>query len=213
VTFGVVTGGIYGHRWKADASVFNGREPDDDRADVDFGALDSVSGRLWLLPTSSLAFQVSAGHLVEAEPSENGGPGTDVTRVTASATYNRTVRNDGLWATTLGWGRNAENDHASNALLIETNVAVDQHNTWFGRVEVVGKTAHDLAVDEPRDAFTVVKLQAGYTRYLDMWNGFQPGLGGSVSLGIVPDSLRAAYGSRTNTGFAVYLTLRPAGHR
>ena len=163
-----------------------------------------MSGRLWLLPTSSLAFQISAGRLVEAEPSENGGPGTDVTRVTASATYNRTVRKDGLWATTLGWGRNAEDDHASNAMLIETSLTVDQHNTWFGRVEVVGKSAHDLAVAEPPDAFTVAKLQAGYTRYLDAWNGFQPGL--------VPDSLRSAYGSRANAGFGVYLTLRPASH-
>jgi hypothetical protein len=61
ITFGVVTGGIYSTRWKAEASVFNGREPDEQRADFDFAALDSVSGRVWYLPTSNLAFQVSAG--------------------------------------------------------------------------------------------------------------------------------------------------------
>jgi len=212
VTFGVVTAGVYGHRWKAEASAFNGREPDDDRADFDFGALDSVSGRLWFLPTSSLAFQVSVGRLTEAEPSENGGRGTDVTRVTASATYNRVVQTEGIWATTVGWGLNTEESHASNAMLIETNVTLDRRNTWFGRFEIVGKSAHDLVVPEPPDAFTVARLQGGYTRYLAAWSGFQPGFGASASLGIVPESLSAVYGSRTNAGFALYLTLRPAAH-
>ena len=117
ITFGVVTAGVYANRWKAEASVFNGREPDEKRANVDFGALDSFSGRLWFLPTSRLAFQVSAGRLTEAEASENGGPGTDVTRATASATYHSAFRDNSIWATTIGWGRNEESGHASNALL------------------------------------------------------------------------------------------------
>ena len=44
VSFGVVTGGVYGQRWKLETSAFNGREPDENRKDFDFGALDSVSG-------------------------------------------------------------------------------------------------------------------------------------------------------------------------
>ena len=31
ISFGVMTGGMYGRRWKAEASIFNGREPDDGR--------------------------------------------------------------------------------------------------------------------------------------------------------------------------------------
>ena len=31
ITFGVVTAGVYANRWKAEASVFNGREPDENR--------------------------------------------------------------------------------------------------------------------------------------------------------------------------------------
>ena len=74
ITFGVVTGGIYGRSWKAEASVFNGREPDSDRANFDFGALDSVSGRFWYLPSRTLAFQISMGHLTDAEAGEAGEP-------------------------------------------------------------------------------------------------------------------------------------------
>jgi len=213
VTFGVVTGGVYGRAWKAEASVFNGREPDSDRTNFDFGALDSVSGRFSYLPTRRLALQVSMGRLTDAEASEVGDARTDVTRVTASATYHRPFANESLWATTVGWGRNAESDHASNALLVETNVTVADRDAWSGRLEVVGKSAHDLVVPEPPDAFTVARLQGGYTRYLAAWNGFQPGIGAGVSLAIVPESLTSAYGSRTNAGFAVYATLRPKAHR
>ena len=35
ITFGVVTGAVYGARWKAEASVFNGREPDEHRGKGD----------------------------------------------------------------------------------------------------------------------------------------------------------------------------------
>ena len=83
-------------------------------------------------------------------------------------------------------------------------------NSWFGRFEAAGKTAHDLAVVESADAFTVAKLQGGYTRYLRTWRGLKPGVGASLSAGFVPERLKPAYGSRVNTGFGVFLTLRPA---
>lgn len=210
ITFGVVTGAVYDQKWKAETSVFNGREPDEDRVDIDLAALDSVSGRFWFLPTTRLALQVSAGHLTDAESGEVEGARIDVNRVTASATYHRPVRDNSLWATTIAWGRNAEPDHASNAWLLETSVTLDHRDTWFGRFEVVGKSAHDLDVPEPPEHFTVAKLQGGYTRYLAPWNGVQPGVGGSMSVGVVPDTLKSIYGSRANFGFAVYLTLRPA---
>jgi hypothetical protein len=210
IAFGVITGGIYGPTWKAETSVFNGREPDEDRTDFELAALDSFSGRLWFLPTRRLALQVSAGHLNEAEPGEAGGPRADVNRVTASATYHRPFGRNSIWATTLAWGRNEEQDHTSNAALIETNVTLNERDTWYGRFEGAGKSAHDLDAAEPPSDFAVSKLQGGYSRYLPAWHGFQPGAGAGISVGIVPETLRRVYGSRTNVGFAVYLTLRPA---
>jgi hypothetical protein len=67
ISFGVVTAGVSARRWRAEVSAFNGREPDEQRADVDWGALDSVSARLSLMPTERLMIQVSGGHLREAE--------------------------------------------------------------------------------------------------------------------------------------------------
>ena len=158
ITYGVVTAGVYGKRWKAETSVFNGREPDENRTNFDFGALDSWSGRVWFLPTNRWALQVSAGHLTEAEAGHDGGPRVDVDRVTASATYHRIFRKGSIWASTVGWGRNQEpGTDATNALLAETNLTFDERHTWFGRFELAGKSGHDLAIESP-DIFTVAKL-------------------------------------------------------
>ena len=209
VAFGVITGGIVGAKWKAETSVFNGREPDDDRADLDFGALDSVSGRLTVLPVRAVSVQVSAGRLAEAEAGDAGGPRTTVTRTTASATVHAGVRDGSIWATTVAWGRNAEEGHATNAFLVETNLTKRDRDTWFGRFEVAGKTAHDLALARDDEVFTVAKLQGGYTRYFQPRAGFAPGLGGALSFGLVPEALAAVYGRRVNTGLALFVTLRP----
>lgn len=209
IAFGVVTGAVYGSRWKAEASAFNGREPDENRTDADFGALDSVSGRVSFMATSRLALQVSSGRLTEAEASETGGPGIDVTRITASGIYHRELGHGSIWANTVAWGRNSEPGHSSDALLVESSVTRDDRDTWFGRFEIVGKSAHDL--DVPGEAlFAVSKLQGGYTRYLDARNGFKPGIGFSVSSGLVPEPLKRGYGSRANVGFGVFATVRPA---
>jgi len=210
ISFGVITAGIYNARWKAEASVFNGREPDEYRKDFDFGALDSFSGRVSLTPTSRWALQVSAAKLTQAEQGEGTAPRIDVTRVTASAAYHRLLGGDGLSATTIAWGFNEESGHGSNALLAETSLTLHDRDVWFGRFEAVGKTAHDLGVDESFERFAVAKLQGGYARYFTTWKGLKPGAGAALSLGFVPGSLQAVYGRRVNPGGAVFLTLRPA---
>ena len=95
-------------------------------------------------------------------------------------------------------------------MLLETTLALDDRHTWYGRVEVVGKNAHDLAIPDSDEQFSVAKLQGGYTRYLQSFGAFQPGIGVGASVGIVPGSLKAQYGNRANAGVALYLTLRPA---
>lgn len=208
ITYGVVTAGVYGVKWKAEGSAFNGREPDAQRTDFDFAAMDSWSGRLWFAPTPRWSLQVSSGQLTEAEAGHVGGPRIDLVRTTASATYHR-VTGTRLWATTLAWGRNSEDGgDATNAVLAETSLSVDDRDTWFGRAEISGKSGHDLDLPS-HDIYAVSKLAVGYTRYMSPWQGLQPGVGVGLSAGIVPGSIEAVYGRRVNMGVAVYLTLRP----
>ena len=213
ITFGVVTTGVFTSRWKAEASIFNGREPDEDRWDLDLAALDSVAGRISFAPTDNLAVQVSGGHLNEAEAGHDTPGRVDVNRVTASVTHHRGAGTGTFWASTLAWGRNEEADTATHALLAETSVTFAQRDVWFGRFEIAGKEAHDLHVEEFGDeVFAVAKLQAGYTRYLATARGWHLGAGGHLSAAFVPDTLKPQYGSRANLGVGFFLTVRPAVH-
>lgn len=54
ISFGVLTGGIFSRRWKLEGSLFNGREPDQERFDLDLAPLDSLSARAWFLPQRSM---------------------------------------------------------------------------------------------------------------------------------------------------------------
>ena len=212
ISYGVATGGVYGARWKAEASVFNGREPDEDRTTIDFGALDSWSARLWFLPTPRWALQVSGGRLKEAEAGHDGAPRIDVNRLTATATYHHKSSASTIWASTVGWGRNAERGiEPTSAWLAETSVTLRNRHVWFGRVELAQKSGDDLAIDRAlSDLFMVAKLQGGFTQYFAPRNGWTPGVGATLSTGLVPASLKTAYGSRANLGVGIFLTIRPA---
>jgi hypothetical protein len=213
-TFGVVTTGVFTRRWKAEASLFNGREPDDDRWDVNIDPWDSLSGRLTLTPTASLALQVSAAHLNEAETGPEALARVDVNRVTASVTYHRRLQRPGFWATTVAWGRNEESGTKTHALLAESSVTLNQRDVWFGRFEVAGKEAHDLHVEEFGDeVFIVSKVVGGYTRYLASAAGLRLGLGGHLSAGVVPEGLKPTYGHRANLGLGFYVTVRPGAQK
>jgi hypothetical protein len=221
ITFGLVTTGLYDQRWKAEVSVFNGREPDEDRADLDLGALDSVSGRFTFMPTNRVALQVSAGHLRESEAEFPPEPRSDLNRLTASATYHRPIADGGVWATTLAYGLNAgteiipgdEVNLVTHAVLVESNFTVDERHAWFGRIEVAGKPGHDLHVHEaPATVYTVSKLQAGYVRYFGARKGIASGIGATASVSLVPTALSSRYGGSVSPGFGVFFTVRPARH-
>jgi hypothetical protein len=212
IAFGVATAGVYGRRWKAETSLFNGREPDAERYDFDLDALDSYAGRFWLLPNEMWALQISAGRLNEAEVHEVGGPRIDVTRVTASATYHRPLAEEGVWASTIAWGRNREGDEATHAFLAEANLNLAQRDIFYGRVEVAEKPAGDLVLPEELEerSFTVGKLGLGYVRQFDPVGGLVLGLGAGVTVSRVPDDLEPFYGSTRQTGLQLFFLLRPA---
>ena len=74
-----------------------------------------------------------------------------------------------------------------------------------------GKPAHDLHIHESTSVSTVGKVQSGYTRYLDARHGVQPGVGGFVSVALVPPALRPRYGG-VGVGVGLFLTLRSSEH-
>lgn len=67
ISFGVATAGLYGRTWKIEGSLFNGRERDENRYDLDLGALDSYSGRIWLSPSPRRTL-ISPIHCLQTRP-------------------------------------------------------------------------------------------------------------------------------------------------
>lgn len=214
IAFGVLTAGLFGRRWKLEGSIFNGREPDDDRFDLDLASLNSYSGRIWFLPTDRWALQASLGQLNEAEQPEPGAPRIDVFRATASATYNAPVGPTGYSATTFIWGWNNEaGEPGTNGFLLESMLDLRERHVFFGRLEIVAKTGEELVLDDPpldEEVFTVGKLLLGYMHQFGPFGSLLPGLGLSASANFVGSGLEPFYGKRTPLGFAVFASLRPA---
>jgi hypothetical protein len=211
ITYGSVTAGLFGRSWKLEGSVFNGREPDEDRFDLDLARLDSWSGRLTLAPDERWTVQVSAGHLEEAEVHEPGEPRVDVDRVTASLIHHRTLAGGGHWSSTLAWGRNTEGEESRStaALLAESTLVRGAHGI-FGRLEWVRKSGEDLAIHELEgEVFSLAKAGLGYQRRLGSVGSFAIAGGALVSLGILPAELRPWYGTRAAPGLGVFLRVHP----
>lgn len=181
IAFGVLTAGVFSRRWKLEGSVFNGREPDEERYNIDLDALDSYSGRVWVLPSPSWALQASIGRLTEAEPGHEGEPARNVTRATASIAYHRPMAGASMWTTSAMWGRNQEEDHATNAFLIETSLSLGERNVFFARGELARKPGEDLVLQDEMlndEAFTVGRIALGYTREFGSFFGLVPALVG-----------------------------------
>jgi hypothetical protein len=209
ITFGVVTGAIYGRAWKAEASAFNGREPDDERYDMDFAALDSYSGRAWWLPSSRWAVQVSAGRLRDVEPADDE-IAHETTRLTASVTYHRQV-GQRLTAMTAAWGQNRESHGVTNAWLAEAAVDMSDRDRVSLRGEITGKTGDELVLDSHAgdEVHSIGKVQAGYARQLASWRNWKMSAGATVGVAIVPAAIAAAYGRRTPAEIAVFFAVKP----
>jgi len=206
ISFGVITAGVYTRWAKLEGSVFHGREPDEDRWNFDFGALDSWSGRLSLNPTDQTSFQVSYGYIHSPEALE---PDVSLHRITASATYSAPIRTGGNVAMTALWGRNLESGHASDSALAEATVDLDGSNVPFARLEYVQKLGHDLVLPgDPEAKYDVFQAQLGFVRRFT-GGPVVPFIGLTVDVGLVPASLEGVYGTRAPVGAFFFVGLQP----
>lgn len=205
VTYGVVTGGYVWGQVKLEASAFNGREPDQNRYDVELGRLDSYSARISYNPTPDLALQASSGRLTSPEQL---APNVTVRRSTASASYNR-ISPRVEWQTTLAWGRNDPTPGmASDAWLLESALVIDRAHTFFGRAERVGKDDLFLA-GQPMfgPTYSINSLSVGYIFDFAHVGSVRIGIGGLITVYQYPSALNAAYGAGP-TSYLIFVRAR-----
>ena len=209
ISFGVVTAGIFTSRMKVEFSAFNGREPNDARWDFDRIRLNSFSGRVTLNPHPE--WSLAAGYGALDDP-EGTSPGESVRRFTASALHGRALGDVGQWASTLVFGRNQHaGEAASQSVLVESEVLLEDRLTFFGRAEYVEKHAAelDIATLPDEETVSVVNLSLGVVREFWRGRGTTLGIGARGSVGFLPGSAESEYGTRTPMGAMVFVRLRP----
>ena len=194
IAYGVLTAGAVADRLKLEVSGFRGREPDQDRWNLESPTLDSHSFRVSFNPTPAWALQASFGRLISPEQLE---PDVDTDRTTASALYAH-AWDGGHGEATLAWGRNRNRPgHILDAFTAEAAAQLRDKHTVFARVERVEKDEL-FPPGSPLEGrgFEVGRVSAGYRA--EVWRDEHVALGvgalGGVSL--IPSSLEAAYGER-----------------
>jgi hypothetical protein len=189
VTFGVATLGWVRGPLKLEGSVFTGREPDQNRTDVESPKMDSWSARLSFNPAPDWSFQASYGHLHSPEQLE---PEVDTDRATLSAIYSRPLPG-GTWQTTFAWGRNMRSPgRTTDAWLVESAITHSRH-TLFGRAE---RLQNDELLDHTGEVFTVGKVSLGYLYDVPVTESCKTGVGLVGSVAEIPGALKDAYGDQ-----------------
>jgi hypothetical protein len=208
ISFGVITVALDHGPWTLEGSAFNGREPDQHRWDFDFGALDSLAGRVWFKPTGEWEFQVSSARLTHPEALEPG----NITRTTASAGWLKKNRDD-FSAVTVGFGLNATEEVNRHAWFAE-GTRHQGANSIYGRFEVVDVETDLLLNDtvptgaHAADKNMVGAFTIGGVRDVFRARGFEGGLGTGVTFYAVPDPLKPTHGDHP-VSFQVFFRLRP----
>jgi hypothetical protein len=214
ISFGVFTTG-FTYRWlKLEGSLFNGREPDEHRYNLEFNPWDSRSFRVTVAPNENWAAQYSYGLLKNPEQLEPG----HTRRQTASVQYNRPFARGNL-AAALIWGRNRSEHHGVsrlNGYTAEATANFLDRNYAYTRLELVDREEL-LGGDELRrlgfgagahPQFRVGAYTAGFARDLRRTDDWSLALGGDLTFYSVPGALDALYGRRP-VSYKLFLRIRP----
>ena len=189
-------------KFRIEASGFRGKEPNENRWNLDLGPIDSWSSRVSFEPNRNWLAQASVGRIERPE----GFHPDDVLRTTASLHYTRPMRSGTDWSTTLVWARNYKTvgRYATNSLLAETVLPVRRRNflsarsEWSQRDELF-EYDHDLAQEifqeTGRRAFEVAAYTVGYTRELGRFRAVETALGVNVTKYSTGKTLQRFYGN------------------
>ena len=188
ITFGVLTAGYVNGDVKIEASRFRGREPDQDRYDIETGGLDSTAVRLSWNPGPNWALQASWADVKSPEQLE---PDVDVTKWSASALYTQAIGNGSLSLT----GAFARRDNSENvtldAWLGEAAWKLDPAWTIFSRIEAI--ETDELGIVHHGPVEKVARVTLGVSRDFRLNDTVTMVLGASATKNWTSDALAPLY--------------------
>jgi hypothetical protein len=207
ITFGVATLGWMNRLFKVDGSLFTGREPDEERLDINRPRFDSYSLRLSYNPTRFLAAQISAGFLKSPEAME---PDEDIARATVSLHHVLPFPEGKFLSSSFIYGGNShlgEEDALRHSFTLESEW-VWNPGTVYGRIEAVQKTGKDLALGASEEDFWANAVTLGSGIRLFRKFQMQTLLGAQGTLNLPEKELRPYYGD-VPLSFEVFLKISP----
>jgi hypothetical protein len=206
ITYGVVTVGVTYGGLKIEASRFKGREPDENRYDIESPKLNSTAVRISWNPSENWSLQASWARQKSPEQLE---PDEDQEKWSASAIYSCKIGNDGYFAATVAVARKQSievtgtRNHALNAGFVEATWKPDARWTVFARGEIA---ATDELLPAPGRThgpeYSVGKASIGAIRDFKLTKGVKLGFGAIISRSITPRGLDASYGGDRTSGMA-----------
>jgi hypothetical protein len=219
VSDSVITLGFSGGPIQLEASTFHGREPDENRWNIDKAAPDSFSSRLTIGVRNNLVGQFSIGRINNREALE---PNLDTLRTTASIEH-AVQFSRGHVASSLIWGRNkdlpGQGARIFNSYTAESTVNFLNRNWLWTRIENVDRDRTLLVGEKPAalrvEEDPIGRIQAytfGYERDLPIGpSSVNTGFGAQITTYGFPQIFKAVYGAHP-AAFSVFLHWRPAGN-
>jgi len=206
ITFGVVTAGWIHDAWKLEVSRFRGREPDEQRWDIESGSLDSTSARLSFNPTENWSLQASWADVKSPEALD---PHHDERRWSASAIYTVPFGDNGWWSTTAAWSVKVKDHDELTAWALESAVKPNEPWTMFARFEAI-ETDELTPGGGHGPVRSVSKASLGAIRDWRVSENVVLGLGALYSFNWVPSPLEPSYGGDPD-GAMVFARLKVGG--
>jgi hypothetical protein len=206
VTPGVLRGIVSAGQWGVGASWFRGEEPDENRKDIDLGALDSYALQV-LWAKGPWSAQASGARLHNPEVITP----YDADKLTASLAYTNLARRLTAW--TCAFGQNREIHGNFEAYLLEATIKTSSRSLIYTRGESVDKDILDAGF-HPRGVFhrhrhsQVAALTVGYLFDFLRTPGGNFGIGADVTGYLVPPNLQDSYGSPSSYHVFVHYSLR-----
>jgi hypothetical protein len=213
VAYDVITVGLAYRIARLEASGFHGREPDENRWNINQGKIDSWSIRVTVQPGKNWSGQFSYGRLKSPEALF---PDEDQERMNASVQYNHPLR-DGNWTSTVLWGRtrSLQDNSIFNSYALESTVRFRSRNYAWTRIENVDRSNELIlgnnSVPPNFQEQPIGRVQAytfGSDRDVDLIPHVATALGAQVTAYGVGERLKPIYGSRP-AGVAVLVRIRP----
>ncbi len=202
ITYGVATAGLtWKDRWKFDTSIFTGREPDENRYDIDTFRFDSYAGRLTFNPSRNWSLQASYASLHNPERQDPGNQH----RFTMSAAYNQSLK-DGNLALMALYGQNTKNGKSTTDAFVLEGAYTKGRSIFFARWENVAKD--ELVALATPGNYRINKWTLGTTYNFQQNKNSEQGIGASVDFYQYPSALNPDYGSSSPVGFTLFYRLR-----